>query len=191
LAAALRAGDLEQVKALLPAAGDVNKVYGDTTLFLFALERGQGSAETRLAIVKELLAAGANANVPPGKPLAAVSFQGRAMVELLLEAGADVNYVGADGAPYWWMWLDDETKGEMVPLMLAHGANLQLRVRGFGPVSQAAHRRSWKTMLLLMEAGAPFKGEPSAYVGTLYDDVKQAGAPEAVKALAMMEAGAR
>jgi hypothetical protein len=75
--------------------------------------------------------------------------------------------------------------------MLAHGANLQLRVRGFGPVSQAAHRGSWKTLLLLMEAGAPFKGEPSAYVGTLYDDVKRAGAPEAVKALAMMEAGAR
>jgi hypothetical protein len=191
LAAALRAGDLEQVKALLPAAGDLNKMYGETTLFLYALERGQGSEAARLAIVKELLGAGANANVPPGKPLRAVSFQGREMVELLLAAGADVNYVGTDGEPYWWTWLHDDTKGEMVPLMLAHGANLQLRVRGFGPVSQAAHRGSWKTLLLLMEAGAPYKGEPSAYDGTLYDDVKRAGAPEAVKALAMMEAGAR
>lgn len=191
LAAALRAGNVEQVKALLPAAGDVNKVYGETTLLLYALERGQGSEAARFAVVKTLLEAGANPNVPPGKPLAAVSYKGREMVELLLEAGADVNYVGTDGEPYWWTWLHDDTKGEMVPLMLAHGANLQLRVRGFGPVSQAAHRGSWKTLLLLMEAGAPYKGEPSAYDGTLYDDVKRAGAPEAVKALAMMEAGAR
>lgn len=202
LAAALRAGDVEKVKALLPAAGDLNKLYGEKTLFLYALERGQGAPEARLAIVKLLLAAGANPNVPPGKPLREVSFQGRAMVELLLEAGADVNYGVPDGEPYWWMWLDDDEKGEMVRLMLAHGADLQLRVRGFGPVSQAAHRQSWKTMLLLMEAGAPYKGEPSAYEGTLYQDVKNAVTPmahmrdmpvppELVKAMAMLEASAR
>lgn len=201
LAAAIRAGDVEKVKALLPAAGDLNKLHGEKTLFLYALERGQGSPETRLAVVKLLLGAGANPNVPAGAPLRAVSFRGREMVELLLEHGADVNHGDPGGEPYWWMWLDDDANGDMVSLMLEHGANLQLRVHGYGPVSHAAHRQSWKTMLLLMEAGAPYKGEPSAYVGTLYQDVANAVKmrpygetvvpAELVKAMAMMEAGAR
>ena len=41
-----------------------------TTLFLFALERGQGTPAARWAIVDSMLEAGANANVPPGAPSA-------------------------------------------------------------------------------------------------------------------------
>ena len=197
LAAALRAGEVEKVKELLPAVGDINKLHGETTFLLYLLKRAGGPESSRLENVKVLLAAGANPNFPPGAPLRAVSYIVPGALELLLAAGADVNHVGSSGEPYWWDWLYHDEDGDKVRLMLAHGANLQLRVRGFGPVSQAAHRGSWKTMLLLMEAGAPYKGEPSAYAGTLYEDVKNAAtrdrpvAPELVKAMAMLEASAR
>lgn len=200
LAQALRAGDVEKVKEFLPAAGDINKVYGETTFLVYALERGQGSEENRREILKTLLAAGANPNLPPGKPLRAVEYRLPGGVELLVEAGADVNFAEEGGEPHWWKWLDDDEYAEMVKYVVAHGANLQSRARGIGPVSKAAFRGSWKIMLLLMEAGAPYKGEKMEFEGdgTLYEHARLEAelkrnlggepAPELLQVIAMLEA---
>lgn len=179
LAAALRAGDVAKVKEFLPAAGDINKVYGEKTFLIYALERGQGSDENMREIVKTLLAAGANPNVPPARPLREVRYGKTGIVELLVEAGADVNSVSYDAEPYWWKWLDSDENVEMVKFMVAHGANLQTRVRGIGPVSKAAFDQRWKIMLVLMEAGAPYKGEKAAFSEkqTLYEYVREEANP--------------
>jgi hypothetical protein len=193
---AVRAHDVAKVKALLPAVGDLNKLYGETTLFLFALEPlERDPLEADLEIVETMLKAGADPNIPAGEPLKAVHLNGAGVVKLLLEAGADVNYESSDGEPLWWNWLKSEWHDDCLKLALAHGADLQTRKNGIGAVAYAAQRHNWNLMVILIEAGAPHKGELLSDDGTLlHDYVKQqqvigaTSLAEWEKAVAVLEA---
>ncbi len=198
---AVAAHDVEKVKALLPAVGDLNKMYGDTTLFYFAVKRGKEWAyEADNEILEAMLKAGANPNVPAGMPLSAVLGSGADVVKLMLEAGADVNYEISKGEPLWWRWFGGDHHTDCVKLALAHGANLQARMDGVGAVAWAADSYGWESVVLLIEAGAPYKGEPASEKGmTVYEYAKaqldsrvrrQMDPNEALeKAVALMEAG--
>lgn len=198
---AVAAHDVEKVKALLPAVGDLNKMYGDTTLFYFAVKRGKEWAyEADNEILEAMLKAGANPNVPAGRPLSAVLGSGADVVKLMLEAGADVNYEISKGEPLWWRWFGGDHHTDCVKLALAHGANLQARMDGVGAVAWAADSYGWESVVLLIEAGAPYKGEPASEKGmTVYEYAmaqldsrvrRQMDPNEALeKAVALMEAG--
>ena len=78
---------------------------------------------------------------------------------------------------------------------------MQARRDGVGAVARAADRYNWESVVRLIEAGAPYKGERAKKEGmTLYEFVKadldslvrQNMEPEAalVKTLALLEAGA-
>jgi len=89
---AVREHNVAKVKALLPAVGDLNKRYGETTLFLFALERGEDDPSAAdLEILEAMLKAGANPNVPPGRALFTAYARGGG-VKLVEEVGG-----GQDG----------------------------------------------------------------------------------------------
>lgn len=151
--------DVEKVKALLPAVGDLNKLDQGTTLFVFAVERAE-KWETKedLAILEAMLKAGANPNVPEGKALIAVHKKGTAAVKLMLEAGADVNY-SYSTAPLWWQWLYGTEYTDCIKLALAHGANVQARRDDLGAVHRAVYGGSWEAVVMLIEAGARTRGK--------------------------------
>jgi hypothetical protein len=198
---AVAAHDVEKVKALLPAVGDLNKLYGDTTLFCFAVEREKAwEYEEDSEILEAMLKAGANPNVPAGRPLWAVHTHGADVVKLMLAAGADVNYKSVEGELFWWRWFVGAWFTDCVKLALAHGADLQARKDGVGAVARAAGGHSWESVVLLIEAGAPYKGEPAKEKGmTLYEFVKaefdyrslEGSKPEEslAKTMALLEAG--
>lgn len=167
--------DVEKVKALLPAVGDLNKLYHGTTLFTFVVEREETwSRKEDLAILEAMLKAGANPNVPEGTALLAVHKKGPAAVKLMLEAGADVNYDGYSRAPLWWQWLYRDHDVECVKLALAHGANVHVRKDGLGAVHEAVYGASWEVVVMLIEAGAPIKGEGGKEdVAKLYQFAKE------------------
>ena len=170
-------------------------------MFYFAVKRGKEWAyEADNEILEAMLKAGANPNVPAGMPLSAVLGSGADVVKLMLEAGADVNYEISKGEPLWWRWFGGDHHTDCVKLALAHGANLQARMDGVGAVAWAADSYGWESVVLLIEAGAPYKGEPASEKGmTVYEYAKaqldsrvrrQMDPNEALeKAVALMEAG--
>lgn len=163
LAAAIVACDVPRVKALLPRATyqNLNDLRGNTTLFVFALEQGNGPASPeRLALVTALLEARGFPGYPKGRALAAVATQGYEMNKLLLEAGAYVNEREFAGEYPWRRWVRRDAEGreqvEMLKLFIAHGAMLNLRTGGPSAVAEAVGQESWGTALVLLEAGAPW-----------------------------------
>jgi len=160
LANAIYDHDVERVKQLIPVAGDLNTTYrNDTTLFDFAISNTNDS-DASFEIVRTMLAAGGNPNVPSGRALTLALFRPTRFARLLLDAGADPNAL--DGArPVWWTVLsaaEDEDLSKL-ELLLAHGADITLRDREGGPVAWAAYQKAWRAMWLLMERGATWKGE--------------------------------
>jgi hypothetical protein len=162
LATAIVAFDVPRVKALLPRATyqNLNDLRGNTTLFVYALERGAGgpaSAE-RLEMVKALLKAGGFPRYPKGRALAAVASQGFEMNRLLLEAGADPSEREYARRAPWRRWVARDEQGreqvEMLRLFQKHGANLRMRDGGQSAVAEAVEAESWETALVLLEAGA-------------------------------------
>lgn len=134
---------------------------GNTTLFVFALEQGNGPASLeRLALVTALLEARGFPGYPKGRALAAVATQGYEMNKLLLEAGAYVNEREFAGEYPWRRWVRRDADGreqvEMLKLFIAHGAMLNLRTGGPSAVAEAVGQESWETALVLLEAGAPW-----------------------------------
>jgi hypothetical protein len=162
LATAIAACDVSRVKALLPRATyqNLNDLRGNTTLFVFALERGVGkpASPERLEMVRALIAARGFVGYPAGRALAAVSSQGRTMIELVLDAGAYVNEKSAVGEHPWRQWIRRDAEGreqvEMLRLFIARGADLNLRYVGPSTVAEAMGQESWETALVLLEAGA-------------------------------------
>ena len=162
LATAIVACDVPRVKALLPRATyqNLNDRRGDTTLFVFALERGAGgpASPERLELVRALIAARGFVGYPPGRALAAVATQGVEMNRLVLEAGADVNEREPAGPAPWRRWVRRDGQGreqvEMLRMFLARGATVNGRTGGPSAVAEAASEESWETVLALLEAGA-------------------------------------
>ena len=189
LAAAIVACDLAKVQALLPRATyqNLNDLRGNTTLFVFALEQGNGPASPeRLELVKALLKAGGFVGYPKGRALAAVAAQGFAMNKLLLEAGAYVNERESAGEYPWRQWVRRDAEGreqvEMLKLYIAHGATLNLRYAGPSAVAEAVRQDSWETALVLLEAGAQWtEGDLAGKAREALAKYGEGEAPEALR----------
>jgi hypothetical protein len=193
LATAIAACDVARVKALLPKATyqNLNDLRGNTTLFLFALEQGmeKGPATAeRLELVRAMIAGGGGVGYPQGRALEAVSSQGRAMIELVLDAGAYVNEKSPAGEHPWRQWIRRDAKGqeqvEMLRLFIARGADLNSRYVGPSTVAQAMGQESWETALVLVEAGAKWtEADLPAKARAALERYEGREAPEALRKL--------
>ncbi len=157
LAAAIANRDIEKIKAELPGAGDLNRVvntnrpyyapYNETeTLLSFACGRSDDS-DASLEMIRLLLAAGANPNLPPGKPLSNAISRSTRLMELLLDAGADPNASGRPSkAPVWWDVFEErlDPDGKKLQMLLARGADTTIRdTDGCGAIDMAAVHGGW------------------------------------------------
>lgn len=159
LAHAIREEDAAAVRAVLPAAGDLNRHFGGDTILRFAVANTKNTE-----IVRLLLEAGAGANFATAYgdvPLAMAFHAGPAMVALLLDAGADPNATDGAGRPLWWSVLSDGSDDGLATLALLgrHGINLHQRDGESGPVGWAAYHRNGRAVRWLMEHGAAWQGE--------------------------------
>jgi hypothetical protein len=161
LANAIYDHDAEQVKQLLPEAGDLNTPYGDdVTLFDFAMSNTDDT-DASYEIIRMMLAAGGSPNIPPGRPLTLALFHTPRFARLLLDAGADPNVLDDAQRPVWWTVLTASREEDltMLKLVLDHGADIKKRDREGGPDAWAAYQKCWRAMWLLMERGADWKDE--------------------------------
>lgn len=166
LAAAIADLDVARIKAALPGAGDLNRQVptnlpyfvpmGDSATFLsFALERADES-DRFAEVLRVLLEAGANPNVPRGKPLStAIALSTRALQQLLT-AGADVNADTGTDRLVWWNVLEvgDRLNPDVTRLqiLLDHGADTRYRsASGEGPIELAVEAERWSAVLLLAQ----------------------------------------
>jgi hypothetical protein len=171
LAHSLSAHNVEQVKALLPAAGDLNEAHQGESLFGFALRNADKSAAS-CEIIQAILDAGAR---PDGSLTFGISY-GPRMTELLLKAGANPNLLDSSGRPVWWDVLyDGSPEGlQTLTILVDHGANLALRDANGGPVGWAAYQKNWRAVWLMMQRGAAWKDETALgqpIPGILNDDL--------------------
>jgi hypothetical protein len=161
LAHAILAGDLAKVRKQIPLAGDISKPYGEgETLLRFAVMNvGTGST---IEIVQALLGAGADPNVlafQSSSPLDMAIFHGPPLVEILLKAGADPKRLDGVGRPLWWNSISHLNDLSLLRVFLSHGVDLNVRNADGSVVGFAAYHKNWPALWLLMESGAPWKGE--------------------------------
>jgi hypothetical protein len=166
LAAAIAEHDVAAIKAALPGAGDVNRQFpthlpyyvplgGNETFLTFALEHADDS-DGFAEVVRVLLAAGANPNVPRGLPLAKAMVRSTRVMELLLNAGADPNADNGAGGLVWWNVLEIGERGNpdvtRLQILLDHGADTKHRgASGEGPVERAVEGARWNAVALLAQ----------------------------------------
>lgn len=166
LEAAIERGDAAKVKQAapqaLPAAAAGGRA-GMTPLLLALrqLERQPPGADP--AVLRELLAAGADPNAPGQQlPLEAAIAASRRLgllpVKLLLEAGAQPDRRNEFGTPAWFLGAAASIDPAVLELLLAHGADLQARDgRGGNAVVTAVLTRNWPAARLLVERGAEWR----------------------------------
>lgn len=182
--AAAAAGDLAAVEGALKAGVDVNAPRRDG---YEGLPRGTrwtalhaACERARLAVVRRLIAAGANVKVKEYlgvTPLHWAAVRGPLeCVKALLAAGADVNVVCARGDTP----LGNAATIEIARVLLAAGA--KVNTAGFTPLLKAAKYNRPAMIALLAEHGARLDDPRAAAL-------HWAGKPEAVRAL--LKAGVR
>lgn len=163
LAMAIANHDAAGVKAALPESGDLNRKYSqklpyytalgdEETLLSFACEKADES-DASLEIVRLLLAAGANPNLPFGVPLSSAISRSVRVAEELIRAGADIHAVDGYGQPIWWCAIGHEAKNvEMLSALLRHEADLGQRNRvGVTAIEYAAENDWWRSVYLLAQ----------------------------------------
>ncbi|BDC50819.1 hypothetical protein F183_A31350 [Bryobacterales bacterium F-183] len=158
LAAAIADHDIERVKAALHGAGDLNRIVdknlpyyvplGDKeTLLSFACDNSSDDSDASVEVVRLLLAAGANPNLPPAYPLNVALARSGRVLAILLEAGADPNADhGESRKPVWWSVLvrGKDPDGKKLQLLLAHGADITRRESdGAGVLDRALEEDQW------------------------------------------------
>lgn len=161
LAHAILAGDLPKVRKQIPLAGNISKPYGEgETLLRFAVMHvGTGST---IEIVQALLDSGAAPNVrafESSTPLNMAVFHGPPLVKTLLKAGANPKILDGVGRPLWWDAITNRQDLSLLRLFLDHGVDLTIHNPDGGAVGFAAYHKNWPALWLLMESGAPWKGE--------------------------------
>ncbi len=190
--------DVERVKQLIPGAGDLNKPHRkDMTLFDFAMSNTDDT-DASYEIIRAMLAAGGNANIPQGRSLTLALYRSPRFAQLLLDAGADPNALDDAQRPVWWTVLSAASDNDLTKLglLLDRGADIKKRDREGGPVAWAAYQKCWRAMWLLMERGADWKNEqefgtPVSRMLTMELEYNRNSIPEELrKALAMYDAAA-
>jgi len=158
---AIRAGDPDEVKALLAAGADANVRDGEgwTALMLVTVKG-------HLDVARELLSAGADVHAKNQKGWTAlrfaVSMDDAEALRLLLEVGADVNERDAEGDTAL-MQAAREKSTESLRLLLAHGADVNIRNRSSETALKIATRHGYQEIVRsLKEAGAGGADGPSA-----------------------------
>jgi hypothetical protein len=163
LAHAIRAHDAAAAKSLIPGAGNLNTLYEGETLLRFAVSNVDPQNPASKEIVKALLDAGADPNIPSFStfPLTMAFFAGPDVTGLLLNAGADPNLLDSAGRPLWWDAISPTAEPDLqnLKILLEHGADVTKRDSESGPVGYAADRKCWRAMWLLIERGAEWKDE--------------------------------
>jgi hypothetical protein len=135
--------DVERVKQLIPGAGDLNKPYGsEMTLFDFAMSNADDT-DASFEIIRAMLAAGSNPNMPPGRSLTLALYRSPRFPQLLLDAGADPNALDDARRPVWWTVLSAASDNDLTKLrlLLDRGADIKKRDREGGPVAWAAYQK--------------------------------------------------
>ncbi len=164
LAQAMVKHDVELVKQLIPAAGDLNQPRGGgTTLWQFGVLQADNTEES-IAMLRALIAAGADPKRDgSADTLEHAASTGPRLTRFLLEAGANPNVLDREHRPVWWQTMgqgEDDQSTELLRLMLDHGADLSLREPdGPGPVGRAVGQRYWYDACLLIERGADWRQE--------------------------------
>ncbi len=170
-----------QVVAVFTAQNLVGQ-WGSTPLTraLGSLPQDPGA----LATVRELLAAGADANqsgeeLPLVLAMRAERVVGLEPVQLLLDAGASPNTRGAFGAPAFFSALGSAANPALLHLLLARGAEVAAEDRsGKSGVWHAAMARNWSATLVLLQRGAGWQGRSPmgrSFRETLEAEVLQSG----------------
>ena len=150
---AIRAGDLDEVKALLASGADPNAKDGEgwTALMLVTVKG-------HLDVARELLTAGADLHAENRKGWTAlrfaVSMDDAEALRLLLGAGADVNGLDAEGDTAL-MQAAREKSVESLKLLLSHGADVNVRNRSGETALKVATSHGYHEIIrALKEAGA-------------------------------------
>jgi ankyrin repeat protein len=173
LSSALQRGSLGVVETLLAAGADVNarNKSGETPLnnryVLLMINNPRNNSEEKLRIIRKLLDAGANPNIPADDgttPLMRASLMAVQapdenvfrLVKMLLEVGADVSLkdVNEMTALHWWI---DSGKAEVIRLLLEAGTNPNdADKEGMTPLMWAVvmHPRNGTVPEALIEGGA-------------------------------------
>jgi hypothetical protein len=163
VAHAILAHDITAVRQALPKAGDVNAPHRGKSLFAFAMQNLDDSPASA-EIVAALLEAGADPNLRTSSdawPLTHGVSDGPEVTKLLLDAGANPNQMESIGRPVWWnvLYHDSERDVRTLAELLDHGADVRMKDGSLGPVGWAAYQKSWRSVWLLIQRGAPWKDE--------------------------------
>ncbi len=132
---------------------------GETLLRFAVMNVGTGST---IEIVQALLDAGADPNVlafESSSPLDMAIYHGPPLVKILLKAGANPKSLDGVGRPLWWNSITNLNDLSLLRLFLDHRVDLTIHNPDGGAVGFAAYHKNWPALWLLMESGAPWKGE--------------------------------
>ena len=156
---AVRADDIETVDALIRAGAQVKAAsrHGVTPLYIAA---DQGNA----VMIRRLVAAGGDANGTDisGETvlMAAVRSGSADAVRTLLDAGAQVNTAEPQVGHTALMWAVREDRPELVSLLLARGASLEVKTRtGSRPAVRPPGAGGGSHGVGIVRGGVPPQGE--------------------------------
>lgn len=135
LTSAITGGNLNIINSLLEAGANPNVGRGEKkTAIYYAISSRVNTVPEQLAIIRSLINAGAELNIVDGKkytPLMQTIKQRKiAPLKLLLESGADVNYVAPSGATALsYLFTTASTRNfleKAFELLLKHGADINV-----------------------------------------------------------------
>jgi uncharacterized protein len=156
---AVRADDIETADALIRAGAQVKTAsrHGVTPLYL-AADLGNAT------MIRRLIAAGADANgtdISGDTVLMAAVRSGRTdAVRAVLDAGAQVNTAEPQVGHTALMWAVRENHSELVSLLLARGASLELKTRtGARPAARPPGAGGGSHGVGIVRGGVPPQGE--------------------------------
>jgi hypothetical protein len=165
--AAIASNDAAAVATAVRGADLNTPGISGATVLVLALRHLRDNPDG-LDVVKALLAAGADPNIrgnelPLQAAIGASHKSGPEPVRLLLEAGANPNARDEWGNPAFFT--AGGARLEVMQLLLAHGADVQLRDKqGASAVVLPAQTRNWRVLELLLQRGAPWRDQ-KAIVG--------------------------
>ncbi len=160
---AIRRNDSATVATLAPTVAVNDAGMDGMTLLISALRQLRSTPDQHGAL-RVLLAAGADPNqgteyeIPLEMALQVAAKSGPAPVKMLLDAGADPNRTNSNGTPIFFGGAGNGMGADMLPLLVAHGADLTRTGRkGERVLFYAADARNWTVVLWLLQQGVDWR----------------------------------